>query len=86
MYVLNIDTFCTNSSSAKERVERAHRTRQDRLVKELRLREIGMVNDANVYAPSFIAAYNTHFAKPPTSDFHAHRPLLDDENLNIVLT
>ncbi|WP_437341208.1 hypothetical protein [Burkholderia lata] len=53
---MNIDTFCANRSSAKERVERAHRTRQDRLVKELRLRGIGTVNDANVYAPSFIAA------------------------------
>ncbi|WP_441301333.1 ISNCY family transposase [Burkholderia sp. S-53] len=33
MYELNIDTFCANSSSAKGRVERAHLTLQDRLVK-----------------------------------------------------
>ena len=37
MYELNIDTFCANSSPAKGRVERAHLTLQDRLVKELRL-------------------------------------------------
>ncbi|KAF1040711.1 MAG: hypothetical protein GAK33_00328 [Burkholderia lata] len=86
MYELNIDTFCANSSSAKERVVRAHQTRQDQLVKELRLRGISTVNDANVYAPSFIAAYNTHFAKPSKSDFNAHQPLRDDENLNMVLT
>lgn len=34
---LNIEILCTNSSQAKGRVERANRTLQDRLVKELRL-------------------------------------------------
>ncbi|VWC56822.1 integrase catalytic subunit [Burkholderia lata] len=63
-----------------------HQTLQDRLVKELRLHGISTVNDANVCAPSFTAAYNTHFTKPPKSDFNAHQPLRDDENLNIVLT
>ncbi len=49
MYELNIDTFCANSSSAKGRVERAHLTLQDRLVKELRLRGISTVAEANAY-------------------------------------
>ncbi|VWB34966.1 integrase [Burkholderia lata] len=65
MYELNIDTFCANSSSAKGRVERAHLTLQDRLVKEMRLRGINTIADANAYAPSFIAMYNARFAKPP---------------------
>src|SRR5215212_9650571 len=34
---LNVDLICANSSQAKGRVERAHKTLQDRLVKELRL-------------------------------------------------
>ncbi|KVQ61137.1 hypothetical protein WT22_16995 [Burkholderia territorii] len=38
------------------------------------------------YAPSFMAAYNTRFAKPPKSDFNAHRPLRPDESLDVVLT
>ncbi|KVN63755.1 ISNCY family transposase [Burkholderia stagnalis] len=86
MYELNIDTFCANSSSAKGRVERAHLTLQDRLVKELRLRGISTVADANAFAPSFIAAYNARFAKPPRSDFNAHRPLRADEDLDQLLT
>ncbi|WP_322090373.1 ISNCY family transposase, partial [Burkholderia cenocepacia] len=86
MYELNIDTFCANSSSAKGRVERAHLTLQDRLVKEMRLRGINTVADANAYAPSFMAAYNTRFAKPPKSDFNAHRPLRADESLDLALT
>ncbi|WP_322093918.1 ISNCY family transposase [Paraburkholderia bannensis] len=86
MYELNIDTFCANSSPAKGRVERAHLTLQDRLVKELRLRDINSVNEANAYAPSFMAAYNARFAKPPKRDFDAHRALRTDENLDEVLT
>ncbi|KVG78493.1 integrase, partial [Burkholderia ubonensis] len=86
MYELNIDTFCANSSSAKGRVERAHLTLQDRLVKELRLRGISTVADANAYAPSFMATYNARFAKPPKSDFDSHRPLRTDESLDLVLT
>ncbi len=86
MYELNIDTFCANSSQAKGRVERAHLTLQDRLVKEMRLRGISTMEEANAWAPSFMAAYNARFAKPPKSDFNAHRPLRADESLDLVLT
>jgi transposase len=86
MYELNIDTFCANSSSAKGRVERAHLTLQDRLVKELRLRGIDTVAEANAYAPCFMADYNARFAKPARSTFDAHRPLRDDEHLERALT
>jgi transposase len=86
MYELNIDTFCANSSPAKGRVERAHLTLQDRLVKELRLKGISTVAQANAYAPCFVAAYNARFAKPPRSTFDAHRPLRADENLDLLMT
>jgi transposase len=86
MYELNIDTFCANSSSAKGRVERAHLTLQDRLVKELRLRGISTPAAANAWAPAFMAAYNARFAKAPRSSFDAHRPLRDDEDLDALLT
>ncbi len=84
MYELNIDTFCANSSSAKGRVERAHLTLQDRLVKELRLRGVSTIAEANAYEPSFIAAYNARFGKPPKSEFDAHRPLRTDEDLDLL--
>ena len=71
---------------AKGRVERAHLTLQDRLVKELRLRGINTVADANAYALTFMATYNARFAKPPKSDFDAHRPLRADENLDLLMT
>ncbi|WP_042260455.1 ISNCY family transposase [Paraburkholderia heleia] len=86
MYELNIDTFCANSSPAKGRVERAHLTLQDRLVKELRLRGIQGMEAASAWAPAFMAAYNARFAKPPRSTFDAHRPLRADEDLDAILT
>ena len=85
-YELNVDTFCVNSSQAKGRVERANLTFQDRLVKELRLRGIDTQAAANVYAPHFIADFNNRFGKEPKCDYNAHRPLRDDEDLDLVLT
>jgi hypothetical protein len=70
----------------KGRVERAHLTLQDRLVKELRLRGISTIDAANAYVPAFIASYNARFAKPPKSAFDAHRPLRADENLDFWLS
>jgi hypothetical protein len=78
---LNIDIVCANSPQAKGRVERAHLTLQDRLVKELRLRGISTPEAANAYAPEFMAAYNERFGKDPKSDHNAHRPVRDDEDL-----
>jgi hypothetical protein len=67
-------------------VERAHLTLQDRLVKELRLRGINTVEQANAYAPAFMTDYNARFAKPPRSGYDMHRPLRADERLERVLT
>jgi hypothetical protein len=83
---LNIDIVCANSPQAKGRVERAHLTLQDRLVKELRLREISTQEAANAYAPEFIEDYNKRFAKDPLSSHNAHRPVRDDENLALIFT
>ncbi len=83
---LNIDIVCANSPQAKGRVERAHLTLQDRLVKELRLRDISTQEAANAYAPEFIEDYNKRFAKEPLSAHDAHRPVRDDENLSLIFT
>lgn len=60
---LNIDIICANSSQAKGRVERAHATLQDRLVKELRLAGISDLEAANAFVPGFIESYNSKFAR-----------------------
>ena len=78
---LNIDILCANSPAAKGRVERAHLTLQDRLVKELRLREISDVEAANAFAPEFVADYNRRFARAPRSEHDAHRLLQPSDDL-----
>lgn len=50
MNELHITGICANTSSAKGRVEHAHLTLLDRLVKEIRLREISMPDATNAFA------------------------------------
>jgi transposase len=86
LYELNIDIWCANTSQAKGRVERANLTLQDRLVKELRLEGISTMAAANAYAPAFMADFNRRFAKPPRSDVDVHRPVRQDEDLDLIFT
>jgi len=86
LYQLNIESICANSSQAKGRVERANKTLQDRLVKELRLQGISTHSDANRFAAEFMHDYNQRFAKPARNDYDAHRPLRDDEDLALIFT
>lgn len=75
---LSIELICAHSSQAKGHVERANQTLQDRLVKELRLRNISSIDEANAYAPEFIKDYNLRFAVTPSSTQDAHRILHSD--------
>ena len=72
---LQIEILCANSSQAKGRVERANRTLQDRLVKELRLAGISDIAAANAFLPGFVDRYNAKFAKPAARPDNLHRPL-----------
>lgn len=57
LFELNVEGICANSSQTKGRVERTHLTLRDRLVKELRLRNISTMESANAFMPEFIADY-----------------------------
>lgn len=67
-------------------MERANQTLQNRLTKELRLRELSSLQAANAFLQEFIAAYNQRFAVAPRSTESAHRPLAKGEDLERVLT
>src|SRR3989338_3693151 len=73
MRELNIELICANSPQAKGRVERANQTLQDRFVKEMRLRNICSIDEANAYLPEFFEDFNTRFAVEPKSEIDAHR-------------
>ena len=75
LHALNIDIICANSSPAKGRVERANKTLQDRLVKELRLAGATTLAEGNALLPGFMADYNARFAKAPANSKDLHRRL-----------
>ena len=83
---LNVDILCANTPQAKGRVERAHLTLQDRLVKELRLRGISTPEAGNAYLAEFRADYNERFGREPQSPHDAHRPVREDEDLERIFT
>ena len=72
---LNIEILCANSSQAKGRVERANRTLQDRLVKELRLANVTGLEAGNAFLPAFVARFNERFAITPSKPDNLHRTL-----------
>jgi hypothetical protein len=84
LYELNIDGICANTAAAKGRVERAHQTLQDRLVKELRLQRISTVDGANEFMPTFIDDYNRRFGKLARDRHDAHRAVRKDEDLDAI--
>lgn len=73
-----------NTPQAKWRVERANKTLQDRLVKELRLSWIKDINEANKFLEEvFIPKYNSKFAIPPTKSTNLHLSLTEENLSNI---
>jgi transposase len=83
---LNVDLICANSPQAKGRVERAHKTLQDRLVKELRLAGIATIEAANAFLPAFVTDYNARFGKEPGRPEDLHRPAPDAADLDEIVT
>jgi transposase len=72
---LNIEILCANSSQAKGRVERANRTLQDRLVKELRMAGICDMDAGNLFLPQFMKQFNEKFSIPAAKTKNMHRRL-----------
>jgi hypothetical protein len=81
---LDIELICAHSPQAKGRVERANGVLQDRLIKEMRLRGISTIEEANEYFPAFMEAYNSKFGKEPRSSENAHRLLRGQDNLERI--
>lgn len=86
MQELDIQVICANTPQAKGRVERAIQTLQDRLPKELRLRKLSNLAQANAYLPEFIRDFNQRFAETPRSSVDLHRPLPAQENLAYIFS
>ncbi len=55
-------------------------------MKEFRLRAISTPEAGNAYLAVFRADYNQRFGREPLSPHDAHRPLRDDEDLDLIFT
>jgi hypothetical protein len=60
---LGVGYVRAHSPQAKGRVERLWATLQDRLVSELRLRQLATADAANAFLPSFLADFNRRFTR-----------------------
>lgn len=87
MKELGIEVIFACSPQAKGRVERGFATHQDRLVKELRLRGISNIADANRYLwETYIPDHNARFAVPAARPGDFHRPLNGSLRLEQILS
>jgi len=77
MQELDIKVIHASSPQAKGRVERSNGTLQDRLLKELRLASVSIMDEANKFIreSNYIALHNARFAVLPAQPGNAHRPI-----------
>jgi transposase len=75
---LGIDVSYAHSPQAKGRVERSNKTHQDRLVKELRLRNISTMDEANAYIRDcYISTHNKAYAVNPAKEGDVHKSIIN---------
>ena len=72
---LGIEIIAASSPQAKGRVERNHGTHQDRLVKKLRRKKIGSLEEADRYLQEeYCTQHNARFAVPAAAPEDCHLP------------
>ena len=82
---LNVKIIHANSPQAKGRVERLFNTLQDRLVKEMRLRGIKTLEEANEFLEEYLLVYNKKFAVEAREKGNVHWKIPKKLNLNRIL-
>jgi len=74
---LGVRMLHAHSPQAKGRIERLFNTFQDRLVKEMRLRGVSTIPEANRFLASYLPVYNRRFSVPPKKKENLHRTVKD---------
>ena len=83
---LGIGWIAAYSPQAKGRVERSFQTAQDRLVKQLRLARVRILEDANCFLENeYWPEWNARFARPVEEFPNHHRPLNEHLDLAAIL-
>ncbi|HME45613.1 MAG TPA: ISNCY family transposase [Syntrophorhabdales bacterium] len=72
---LGVKMLHAHSPQAKGRIERLFNTFQDRMVKEMRLRGVSTLPEANRFLASYLPVYNRRFSVSPKKQENLHRPV-----------
>lgn len=83
---LGVVVIHANSPQAKGRIERLFRTFQDRLVKEMRLKNIRTKEEANKFLREYLPKHNRKFGAVPGRQEDLHRPVGSWVKLNRIFT
>jgi len=84
---LGVDIIHANSPQAKGRIERSFNTHQDRLVKELRLKAIDNIKDANSFLHRYyIQKHNYKFTIKAKNKTNLHTPIPEHLNINRIFS
>jgi hypothetical protein len=82
---LGVEVIYAHSPQAKGRVERQFRTFQDRLIKEMRLKGIKTIEEANRFLRYYLPLYNKRFSLRAGEELDLHRPIPQDLDLDRIL-
>lgn len=85
MKELAVDVIHAHSPQAKGRIERLFGTLQDRLVKEMRLRGVRSIEEANRFLQEYLPVYNRKFSVKTVSKEDMHRPVSKGIDLEQIL-
>jgi transposase len=85
MKELGVELIFANTPQAKGRVERVNSTLQDRLVKEMRLKNISNIKEANQFMLTFTKKFNQKFGAKPKSKVDIHRKIFKEIDLTRIL-
>lgn len=83
---LGVELISAHSPQAKGRIERSFKTHQDRLVKEMRLREIDNIDDANAYVEEYCRRHNAKYAVVALKPGDLHVKGAKKRDLNSILS
>ena len=75
---LGVRMLFAHSPQAKGRIERLFNTFQDRVVKEMRLKDVSTIGDANKFLVSYLPVYNGRFSVTPRKEEDLHRTVSVD--------
>jgi transposase len=82
---LEVKIIHAHSPQAKGRIERLFKTLQDRLVKEMTLRGINSMEEANRHLDTYLAVHNRRFAVKAKEQDNLHREIPRGMNLDKIL-